>query len=169
MVTALFSDGPSAARAYQACAERGYEIGDVNVLMAEDTRNRFLADDSEIMNLLARREAEGGELGGPRGGDIEIVVTIVAAVGAALAIPALGLVVAGPLAAALAGAGAVGLAGGLIGALGDWGIPRERVRKYEAGIGEGGTLMMVEASSDEDARQIQQEWRAIGGRDVSCY
>lgn len=168
MVMGLFSDGPSAALAYQACVERGYDIGEVNVVMSEDTRQRFLADDSEITTLLARREAEGGELGGPKGGDIEIVVAIVAAVGAALAVPALGFVVAGPIAAALAGAGAAGLAGGLIGALGDWGIPHKRVRHYEAGIHDGGTLMMVEARSDEDARQIEQQWKAIGGRDVSC-
>jgi len=167
MITGLFRDGPSAARAYQACAARGYEIGDVNVVMSEDTRQRFLAEHSETTTLLARREAEGGELGGPRGGDIQIIVTVAAAVAAALALPALGLAVAGPLAAALAGAGAAGLAGGLIGALGDWGVPQDRVRHYQAGIHDGGTLMMVEARSDEDARQIEQEWKAIGGRDVS--
>jgi len=27
--------------------------------------------------------------------------------------------------------------------------------------------MMVEARSDEDARQIEQRWNAIGGREVS--
>jgi hypothetical protein len=74
--------------------------------------------------------------------------------------------VAGPLAAALTAAGAAGLAAGLIGALGDWGIPKERIRHYEAGIQEGGILMMVEARSEEDARQIEQQWNAIGGRDI---
>ena len=167
-VTGLFSDADSAERAYQACVERGYEIGDVNVVMSEDTRKRFFAADSEIKTLLARKEAEGGELGGPAGGRIGILVTVFAAVGAALALPALGFVVAGPIAAALAGAGAAGLAAGLIGALGDWGIPEERVRHYEAGIKEGGILMMVEARSEEDARQIEQQWQAIGGRHLSC-
>jgi hypothetical protein len=164
MITGLFSDGQSAERAYQACVERGYAMGEVNVVMSEDTRKRLLSDDSE----LARRKAEGGELGGPTGGRVEILVTIFAAVGAALALPALGFVVAGPIAAALAGAGAAGLAAGLIGTLGHWGIPQERVRLYEAGIKEGGILMMVEARSDEDARQIEQHWTAAGGRDVSC-
>jgi hypothetical protein len=168
MVTGLFADGESAERAYQACVERGYDIGEVNVLMSEDTRTRLLSDDSEITTRLASKEAEGGELGGPRGGDIGILVTILAAVGAALALPALGFVVAGPIAVALAGAGAAGLAAGLIGALGDWGIPEERVRGYEKGIHDGGILMMVEVRSDEDARRIEQQWTAIGGRDVYC-
>jgi hypothetical protein len=166
MVTGLFNDAEGAERAYQACVDRGYEVGEVNVLMSEDTRKRSFPDDGKATPLLAGKKAEGGELGGPKGGRIEILVTIFAAVGAALALPALGFVVAGPLAAALAGAGAAGLAAGLIGALGDWGIPEDRVHHYEAGLHDGGILMMVEARSDEDARQIAQQWQAIGGRDV---
>jgi len=171
MITGLFSDDHSAERAYQACVERGYAVGEVNVVMSEDTRKRLFSDDSDDSGtamLLASKKAEGGELGGPTGGRVEILVTIFAAVGAALALPALGFVVAGPIAAALASAGAAGLVAGLIGALGDWGIPEKRVRLYEAGIKDGGILMMVEARSDEDARQIEQHWKAVGGRDVSC-
>lgn len=167
MITGLFGDGPSAEQAYRACVELGYEIGDVNVVMSEDTRKR-LSDQSETTTLLADRQAEGGELGGPKGGRVEMLVTILAAVGAALALPALGFVVAGPIAAALTGAGAAGLVAGLIGALGDWGIPQERARLYEQGVRDGGILMMVEARSDEDARAIERQWKAVGGREVSC-
>ena len=166
-VTGLFSDGQSAESAYQACARRGYETGDVNVVMSEETRKRLIHDGSGTTTHLAQRDAEGGELGGPTGGRVEILVTIFAAVGAALALPALGFVVAGPIAAALASAGAAGVAAGLIGTLGDWGIPQEGVRLYETGIRDGGILMMVEARSDEDARQIAQQWKAAGGRDVA--
>jgi hypothetical protein len=168
MITALFSDGQSAERAYRACVERGYEIGDVNVVMSEDTRNRLFSDDSETTTLLARKKAEGGELGGPAGGRVGILVTVFAAVGAGLALPALGLIAAGPIAAALAGAGTAGIVAGLIGALGDWGIPEERLRVYEAGIRDGGILMMVEARSEEDARQIEQQWKASGASEIFC-
>ena len=168
MVTGLFPDGASAERAYLACAERGYEIGEVNVLMSEDTRKTLFADDSEVTTLLAEKKAEGGELGGPTGGDTSIAVTILAAVGAALVLSPIGFVVAGPIAAALAGAGAAGLAAGLVGALADWGIPEERIRQYELAIKNGGILMMVEARSDEDARLIAQEWKAMGGRDIAA-
>lgn len=167
-VTALFSDRESAERAYRTCVDRGYEIGDVNVVMAEGTRQRLLAGGDGTTSLLASRQAEGGELGGPKGGDVEILVTAVAAVGAALALPALGFVVAGPIAAALAGAGAAGVAAGLLGALGDWGIPEGRIRLYEEGIRAGGLLMMVEARSREDARVIAQQWAALGGKEVAC-
>jgi hypothetical protein len=41
---------------------------------------------------------------------------------------------AGPIAVALTAAGAVGLAGALIGALTKWGIPQGRIEEYEKGI-----------------------------------
>lgn len=165
-VTALFDDGESAERAYQACAARGYDIGDVNVLMSEQTRATLIADDSDVTTLLAQKKSEGGELGGPSGGRIGMFVSVAAAVGAAIALPALGFVVAGPVAAALAGAGAAGVAAGLIGALADWGIPEERLRHYEAGIRAGGILMMVEPRSADDARHIAQQWQALGGKHI---
>lgn len=164
VVTALFADDASAERAYAACLKRGYEIGDVNVVMSDDTRQRLIADQSEITSEMAQRKAEGGELGGPTGGRIGILISVVAAVGAALALPALGVVMAGPVAVALAGAGAAGLAAGLVGVFGDWGLPEERVREYEAGIKNGGILMGVEARSANDAREIEREWTAFGAR-----
>jgi hypothetical protein len=165
MVTGLFTDSESVERAYQSVVQRGYDTGDVNVVMSDDTRKRYFADDGEIKTELGRKSAEGGELGGPTGGRIGIIIPIVAAVGASL-LPVLGLVMAGPIAVALAGAGAAGVAAGLIGALADWGIPDERVRQYEAGIHDGGILMGVKARSDEDARYIKQQWKAIGGQHV---
>jgi hypothetical protein len=166
MVTGLFMDPHDAERAYQACLARGYEIGDVNALMSDTTRQQLLADPSQATDELAHHKAEGGELGGPKGGRLSILISIVAAVGAALTLPALGLVVAGPVAAALTAAGAAGLAAGVLGAVAHWGLPAERVREYEAGIRDGGILMGVKARSKEDARQIEGEWKALGGRHV---
>ena len=82
-----------------------------------------------------------------------------AAVGTSLVIPGLGLVIAGPAAAALAGAGAGAAAGGVIGALVGWGIPEERVKHYEAGIKSGGIVMGVKPRSDADAKLFAEDWR----------
>ncbi len=165
LLTGLFGDGESAERAYQACVDRGYEIGQVNVVVSEGTRQRLLADEDEIKAEMAERKAEGGELGGPAGGRVGILVTIFAAVGAAVAIPAIGFI-AGPVAIALTAAGAAGVAAGLIGALGDWGVPADRIRKYESEIKKGAILIMVAPRSDADARQIADDWKKRGGRDI---
>jgi hypothetical protein len=164
MVTGLFADGDSVERAYEAVVERGYDRGDVNAVMSDDTRRRLLSEDPQVEADLGRKSNEGGELGGPTGGRIGILISIVAAVGASLALP--GLVVAGPLAVALASAGAAGAAAGLIGVLADWGIPEQRVREYEAGVHDGGILVSVKARNDDDARYIEQRWRALGGTHV---
>lgn len=165
LLTGLFSDVDTAERAYQVCVDRGYEIGSVNVVVSEGTRKKFLSDDSEIKSELANRKAEGGELGGPTGGRVGILVTVFAAVGAAVVIPTIGFI-AGPIAVALTAAGAAGVAAGLISAVGDWGIPAERLKQYESGVRKGAALIMVEVRSDADARQIQKEWRKLGGRDI---
>jgi hypothetical protein len=166
LVTGLFRDSESVERAYQSVVQRGYDMGDVNVVMSDDTRRRYFSDGREVKTELGRKSAEGSELGGPTEIGVAIVIPILAAIGAAVVIPGLGLVMAGPIAVALAGAGAAGLAAGLIGALSDWGVSEERVRQYEASINDGGILIAVKARSDEDARLIEQQWIALGGEHV---
>ena len=88
-----------------------------------------------------------------------------AAVGAAVAVPAVGFIV-GPLAIALTAAGAAGVAGGLLAAFGDWGVPEDRLRGYEAAVRNGAILMSVEARSAVDANAIAEDWADLGGRDI---
>jgi len=164
-VVGLFDTSGAAERAYVACLDRGYDLGQINVVVSEGTRKRLLISDDEIKAELAGREAEGGELGGPKGGRVGILVTVLAAVGAAVALPAVGFVV-GPLAVALTAAGAAGVAGGLFAAFGDWGVPEEQVRSYETQIRKGAILMSVEARSATDAQAIAEEWAKSAGRDI---
>lgn len=161
----IFDSTDGAERAYQACVDRGYKVGEINVVISEGTRRKLLKSDDEVKAELARPDTEGGELGGPKGGRVGILMTVFAAVGAAIAIPAVGFV-AGPIAVALAAAGAAGVAGGVITALGDWGVPEERVRGYEADIRKGAILMSVEAKTAEDANAIAADWETAGGRDI---
>ena len=41
MVTGLFRDRQSFERAYQCVVERGYDIGDISLVMSDDTLSRF--------------------------------------------------------------------------------------------------------------------------------
>jgi Na+/glutamate symporter len=69
-----------------------------------------------------------------------------------------------PVAIALAAAGTVGLVGGVIGALANWGIPADRAEEYEADIRKGAILMGVKTHSDSDTTYLKQQWRENGGR-----
>ncbi len=62
----------------------------------------------------------------------------------ALAIPGLGpFIAAGPIMAALAGAGVGGAVGGLTGALIGMGIPEYEAKRYEGRVKDGGILLSV--------------------------
>lgn len=163
-VTALFPDRDAAERAYQVVVDRGYRREDVNVLMSESTRHRLFPADEARPTELGTKAAEGTGVGASIGGALGALVAGIAAAGTTLAIPGLGLVIAGPLAAALAGAGLGGTAGGLVGALIGWNIPEERVKAYESGLRDGGILLSLRPRSEEDARYVEAQWQAMQGR-----
>jgi hypothetical protein len=165
MVTGLFNDRASAEQAYQVAAARGYSTDDVNLVMSDRTRETHFGR-AGAETELGTKAAEGAGVGGAVGGTVGAIVAAVAAVGTSIAVPGLGLVIAGPLAAAIAGAGAGGAAGGLVGALVGWGIPEERVKRYESGIRDGGILMGVKARSEEDAGFFRDEWARKKGTEI---
>jgi hypothetical protein len=160
----MFPDRDSAERAYQSTTARGYSERDINLAMSDDTRKRYFAEggDTELGN----KAAEGAGVGSAVGATVGAVAAAIAAVGTSLVIPGLGLIIAGPAAAALAGAGAGGVTGGLIGALVGSGIPEERVKHYESGIKKGGIVMGVTPRSDEDAEYLEREWIKSRGEHI---
>jgi len=165
MVTGLFPDRVSAENAYQSVADRGYSKDDVNLVMSDDARTRHFANTGEETEL-GSKAAQGAGIGGAIGGSLGAIVAAIAAVGTSVALPGLGLVIAGPIAAALLGAGAGGATGGILGALIGYGIPEERVAHYEEGIRNGGILMGVTPRSDEDAAHFENKWKESNGQHV---
>jgi hypothetical protein len=167
MVTGLFRDRDSAERAYQSLSDRGYSRDDVNLVMSDETRKKhFSGTTTGTTTELGNKAAEGAGIGGAIGGTLGAIAAAIAAVGTSLVLPGAGLVVAGPLAAALAGGGAGAATGGLLGALVGAGIPEERVKHYEQGIKEGGILMGVRPRSDEDATHFESKWKEYNGEHV---
>ena len=167
LVTGLFPDRDSAERAYGAVHERGYDAKDVNLMMSDDTRKRHFDSSAPGADTeLGTKAAEGAGIGGAIGGTVGAIAAAIAAVGTSLVLPGLGLVIAGPLAAAIAGAGAGGAAGTLVGALIGWGIPEERVKRYEEGVKNGGILMGVHAKDEADADVLANSWTTHGGQEV---
>lgn len=159
LVTGLFNDRESAERAFSALTQRGYSNADINLVMSDETRRAHFVGATLGETELGNKAAKGAGVGGTIGGAVGAVAAAIAAVGTSLVIPGLGLVIAGPIVAGLVGAGAGGVTGTLVGALIGWGIPEERIKHYEAGIKRGGILMAVHARSEQDAAQIESDWR----------
>jgi hypothetical protein len=166
MVTGMFRDRESAERAYQSLSDRGYTRDDINLAMSDETRRKYFSDTSGSQTELGTKAAEGAGVGGVVGGALGAIAAAIAAVGTSVAIPGVGLVVAGPAAAALAGAAGGAAAGGIVGALIGWGIPEDRAKHYEAGIKEGGIVMGINPRSDEDAEYFEREWKNYRGEHV---
>lgn len=158
MVTGMFNDKESAETAYQNLKDRGYSDDEVNVIMSDDTRNKYFKNQDDPTEL-GNKSMEGAGKGSAIGGTIGAIVGVIAAIGTSVLIPGLGIVIAGPLAAGLAGAGAGGLTGGIIGALVNSGIPEEHAKEYEAGIKNGGIVMGVQPRTDEDADSFDRDWK----------
>ncbi|MCU7373767.1 hypothetical protein PEC18_23795 [Paucibacter sp. O1-1] len=165
LVTGLFPDRASAEAAYGTVNDRGYSRDDVNLVMSDETRTRHFVGDG-VETELGNKAAEGAGIGGAIGGTLGAIAAAVAAVGTTLALPGLGLVIAGPLAAAIAGAGAGAASGGLVGALIGWAMPEERVKDYEDGIRKGGILMGLRTRNEEDAAHFEQSWKTNQGQHV---
>ena len=166
MLTGLFSDRDNAEGAYKSMRDRGYTDDDISVMMSDNTRDTWYGDDYEGDTELGNKAMEGAGAGSAIGGTLGAIIGGIAAIGSNVILPGLGLIVAGPLAAALAGAGAGGLTGGLVGALIGSGIPEERAELYHEGIKNGGTVFGVNPRNAEDADYFENEWKNYKGEHI---
>src|SRR6186997_3211966 len=160
LVTGLFKSKVAAESAVDALMKRDYSRDDISVLMSDATRSKEFALQTRT------HAADGLGIGGAIGGAVGAVLAAIAAVGTTLFLPGINLVIAGPIAAALAGLGAGGAAGGLIGALIGAGIPEYRAKVYEAGIRGGGILIGVEVRVDEEVDRVEELLDELGAEHV---
>lgn len=168
MVTAAFRNHADAQSAYNALVRRGYTDAEINVLMSDRTRATYFTPTKEGQIPASTMATEGMGVGGAVGTAIGATLAAIAAVGSTLVIPGLNLVIAGPIAAALAGGGAGAVTGGLIGALVGYGIPEENANAYHEALKEGGVIIGVVPRSSKEANDIQQEFTDLHGDSV-CY
>jgi uncharacterized protein YjbJ (UPF0337 family) len=166
-VTGLYSTPEAASRAYEGLTTKhGYTDKDIDVVMSEDTRKRHFGDVTPGTELEGgTKAAEGMGKGAAIGGGIGAALALVFA-GAAMSIPGLQIVLAGPIAAALMGAGAGGATGGIIGALIGYGIPEDRAKEYERGINEGGILIGTRYRDPDHAKVLEKDFTDYGGSNV---
>jgi hypothetical protein len=165
-VTGTFADRDSAERAYNLMLSRGYSEKEINLMMSDETRERYFSEEKATDSELGNKALESAGVGGAIGLTAGAILASVVAIGTSIAIPGLGLFIAGPIAVALAGAGAGGLTGGIIGALIGWGIPEERAKLYESDLKNGGIVLGVIPYNDDDAAYFEGEWKGYNGRNV---
>jgi hypothetical protein len=168
-VSASFDDLDDALDATRDLEAHEYPRERISVFMATGTREHYidthprygeLEDRAIIVEEVElekhRRTAEGAGAGGAIGGAIGAAGAALAAVGTTLVVPPLGIVVAGPAAAALAGLGAGAATGGLVGALVGAGMSEYRARHFAKLVKDGQVIVGVSVETEPERRNVAE-------------
>ncbi len=147
--------------AINSLKDEGYRNTDISVLYPENVGNKDFAHKKNT------KAPEGATAGAGTGLVVGGALGWLAGIGA-LAIPGLGpFIAAGPIMAALAGAGVGGTVGGLVGALVGMGIPEYEAKRYEGRVKSGGILMSVHCDDSAWTRKATDILIHNGAEDVS--
>ena len=160
-VFGIYSNRPGAESGVDALKAAGFSNTDISVLLPENTGTKDFAHEK---NTKAPEGAsKGAGTGALLGGGLGWLVGI-----GALAIPGLGpFIAAGPIMAALAGAGVGGAVGGLTGALIGMGIPEYEAKRYEGRVKDGGILLSVHSDSSDETKRAKEILERTGAKDIS--
>jgi hypothetical protein len=150
MVLGAFKDRQDAENAIDSLKGMGLDPKDISIMVkdAQEGKDMAASTGAHVM--------EGAASGAATGAAVGAVAGLLIGIGA-IAIPGIGgLLVGGPLAAALglsgtaattaSGAMTGALAGGLVGALVGLGVPEDDAKAYEQRINEGGVVLAVPVS-----------------------
>ena len=160
-VFGIYPDRSSVDRGVEALKAAGFSNNDVSVLFPDKQGTKDFAHEKET------KAPEGAATGAGTGAVLGGGLGWLAGIGA-LAIPGLGpFIAAGPIMAALAGAGVGGAVGGLTGALIGMGIPEYEAKRYEGRVKDGGILLSVHSDSSEETKRAKDILERTGAQDVS--
>ena len=141
--------------------EAGFRNTDISVLMPSEESTKNFAHEKST------KAPEGATTGAVGGIAVGGVLGWLVGIGA-LAIPGIGpFVAAGPIVAAIAGAGIVGTLGGLGGALVGLGIPEYEAKRYENLVREGGMLLSVHVDDSSWRDKAKKILEADGAKDIA--
>src|SRR5713226_3402135 len=162
--TAVFGIFPNYAgveRGVDALKAAGFRNTDISVLFPENAGTKDFAHKKDT------KAPEGASTGAGAGALLGGGLGWLAGIGA-LAIPGLGpFIAAGPIMAALAGAGVGGAVGGLAGALIGMGIPEYEAKRYEGRVKDGGILLSVHSDSSDETKRAKEILERTGAQDIS--
>jgi hypothetical protein len=160
-VFGIYPDRVAVEEGVEHLRRAGFRSTDISVLFPE---NKGTKDFAHEKNTKAPEGATSGVVAGGLAGGVLGWLTGIGA----LAIPGLGpFIAAGPIIAALAGAGAVGTLGGIIGGLVGMGIPEYEARRYEGRIREGGVLLSVHCDAGEWVTRAKDVLTTTGAQDIA--
>ena len=160
-VFGIYSSYGQVESAVDALRAAGFRNTDISVLFPENVGSKDFAHQK------GTKAPEGATTGAGTGALIGGGLGWLAGIGA-LAIPGLGpFIAAGPIMAALAGAGVGGAVGGITGALIGMGIPEYEAKRYEGRVKNGGVLLSVHCDTSEQIKRAKDLLKVSGAQDIA--
>ena len=157
----IYTTRAGVERAVDELKAAGYRNTDISVLFPENVGTKDFAHEKNT------KAPEGTAAGAAGGAVLGGALGWLAGIGA-LAIPGLGpFIAAGPIMAALAGAGVGGAVGGVAGALIGMGIPEYEAKRYEGRVKDGGILLSVHCDDSTWTKRAKEILERTGAEDVS--
>lgn len=160
-VFGIYTETANAEHAVEALKAAGFSNNDISALLPDKEGTRDFAHEKNT------KAPEGATTGAGTGALLGGGLGWLAGIGA-LAIPGLGpFIAAGPIMAALAGAGVGGAVGGLTGALIGMGIPEYEAKRYEGRVKDGGILLSVHSDTSDEIKTAKEILERTGAQDIS--
>ncbi len=140
LITGLFDTHADAENAITQLKQHGYTANEISVIMKDAQEAQALSESSGTHAAETSTAAIGGGVGALLGGLLAI---------SAVAIPGIGLIAAGALAALFVGGG--GVTGSVVGWLVGAGIPEDTAAHYEQGLHQGGIVLAIATHPGDEA------------------
>jgi hypothetical protein len=160
-VIGIYQDRTTVSDAIDVLHKAGYRAADISVLSSENHGSKDFAHQKQ--SKAAKGAASGAVVCAAVGAALACLVSV-----QAVSITGLGpLVAAGPLLASLAGAGAGGALGWIVGLLAGTGMSEYVAKRYAGRIRRGCILLSVHCDSREWSDRAKRALRDTGARDIS--
>lgn len=157
VITGAFDSTIKSRAAINELYTRGVRQETVSVMMPKASQDEFTRIDKNT------KAPEGAAIGGAAGLGIGALAAGLTAV-ATVILPGVGLVAAGPIAAALAGAGAGGAVGGAVGGLIGYGMTEHEAKLGEEVLKKGGILVMVSTNNKEEQKIAEDVFERLAAK-----
>ena len=160
-VMGLYPDRITASEAVNVLQKAGYRAADISILSSDNHGSKDFAHEKRT------KAPEGATIGAAAGAVIGAALAFIVSI-QTVSTTALGpLVAAGPSVAALAGAGAGGALGWMVGLLAGLGLTEYVARRYAGRMRHGGILLSVHCDSPEWCDRAKKTLQDTGAQCIS--
>ncbi len=160
-ILAIYEVPEDATRTVDDLVDSGVTRQRISILATEATAKESLAVEKQT------KGSEGTALGGGIGAASGAIIAGLTSVGA-LATGGAGLLVAGPLVAAVTGAGAGAVSGGILGGLIGLGFSEHEIKHVEEALDKGSVVVAVDMEDHDDKDEVTDVMHRHNAKEVNA-